>query len=416
MKVTFLVEELKQRLSQLTSVVARKSQEALYRNVRLFTENGSVYIQGIDIDITMTLKLAAAKAEGEVDFLTEFSRLSQNLAYQTAKEITITCGADNTAVLAAGRFKTKLVYSPSADLIALPLVAAATEEIRSHAELAQLGSAEGVTLGLPGLIEQVEQVQFAVPKKEGKHVTNVVLIAGENGLLKTVASDGSMVGYSQTKADFPKDFAFTVPQTAIELLTKMNGGTVVEIWDTDSAFFFRTEIETITHTKTHGEFPPYQRILPPLGDSRVVFVLDNKVEAASLLNRVSVSATEFEKDDPSVFVDFDGKTELKVLAIKNEKLTTGDLFTDMCEDVLPVASSNDKTTKVRVGVNRVLAFFDKAVFPVTISVKNAHSPIDLHANGGTPEAPTYRFLLMPMRMDSAVEGTASSTPQEPEKK
>jgi len=80
MKVTFDAQQLKQRLGQLGSVVARKSQEALYRNIRLFTDaEGVVNLQGIDIDTTMTLKVPSAKFDGlALNLLTEFNKLTKS--------------------------------------------------------------------------------------------------------------------------------------------------------------------------------------------------------------------------------------------------------------------------------------------------------------------------------------------------
>ena len=63
MRINFQTPELQKRLGQLVAVVARKSQENIYTNVRIYSADGAIYLQGADSDSTLTVKLSGATVE-----------------------------------------------------------------------------------------------------------------------------------------------------------------------------------------------------------------------------------------------------------------------------------------------------------------------------------------------------------------
>lgn len=396
MKVTFDVLQLKQRLAQLGSVVARKSQEALYRNVRVFSdEDGSVNIQGIDIDTTMTLKLPAAKADGEVNVLLEYSILNETVPHLTDKVATIKFTGETEAILSSGRFRSRLKTFPTDKFLELPLV-------QGIAEKPDMG---GYTFGLPGLKEQIDLVDFAVPAAEGRHVVASALLESSATDLCLVATDGIVLAISTTPSDLG-EFSFTMPKPALDLIKRMDGGTTVTISDTEGAFFLQTEIELITYNKTHAEFPNFRSIVPKTGTYPVSVTFKDKAELVSTLTRIKPYC--FDKEHPAVNFEFDGNNLVYLLAVKEDKLATGDVYTDMSSDSIVVEGAGGPG-KIKLDIKKVLPFFERATFPVTLSLKSAASIADMHGNAGTAEKPTYRFLIMPMR---GAEGT-SSTPLPP---
>jgi len=397
MKVTFDAQQLKQRLGQLGSVVARKSQGALYRNIRLFTDaEGVVNLQGIDIDTTMTLKVPSAKFDGlALNLLTEFNKLNEVLPNVTTKEVTIDSKSETEAILIAGKFRARLKAFPTAPFTDLSLVA-------GIADKPEIG---GYVFGLPGLKEQIEMVDFAVPQAEGKHVVASALIFATATELSVVSTDGVRLVISTTPSDIG-EFRFTVPKPALELLKKMEGGGKVTISDTEGAFYFETETELITYNKTHAEFPNYGGIVPKAGTYPTVVTFKDKAELVAAIGRQKPFC--FSKDNPAVTFVFNGRDTVELVAVKEEVLATGNTYTDMTSDTITVEGVGDET-RVKLDIELLQPFLERGTFPMVLHLNKPSNIADFHSNGGTPDKPTYRLLIMPMR----AEGGATSTPMPP---
>lgn len=399
MKVTFAVPELKQALAKLASVVAKKSQEALYRKFRLFTDADKIVtLQGIDIDTTMTLKLPTATADDVVNVLLDFETVNSITQHITAPQVFITIKGENAAVLSSGKSQvSRLQTSPTSDFTDLPLVAGISEK-------PEIG---GYVFGLPGIKAQIELVAFAVPAAEGRHVVASALLKSDGKELHVVGTDGVVLAISTTPSDIG-EFSFTVPKPALELIKKLDGGPKVTISDTEGAFFLETELELVTYNKTHAEFPNYTPIVTASNANDVTLVFKDKVELLAVLARLRSQCVATSTDDKTkpVAFDFDGTSTVKLIVMKEEKLATGNTYMDMGYDAIEVEGSG-KAIKIRFDILNITPFLERAAFPVTVRLKSSSSVTDMHAAGSTVEKPTYRYLSMPMHM---VDGSPSSTP------
>lgn len=392
MKVTFVLPELKQRLT-LLSTVAKKSQEALYRNIRVFTdENGIVNLQSIDIDTTMTLKLPAAKADGKVNLLLDYTVFGQivQATPDSSKTVEIESEDETDATLFTDELKAQLTTYPTEKFTELPIVAG----------IAEKPAFGGYVFGLPGLRDQIEAVEFAVPASEGRHVVASALLQSTGKELSLIGTTGIVLTMSTIPSALG-EFSFTVPKSALEIIKKLEGGKDVTISETEGAFFFETETELVTYNKTHAEFPPYQAILPKPGDAATVITFKEKDQLIAKLNRIKplCSSLADEKSVP-VNMSYDGKGAVAFLASKEEKSATiGSLFRDLACDDLAVEGTGPAIL-IRFDISMMLPFFERATFPISMYLKSNHNIADMHAASGTPEKPTYRHLLMPMRFNS----------------
>jgi DNA polymerase III sliding clamp (beta) subunit (PCNA family) len=403
MKITFQVPEFQKRLGQLAAVIARTSQEALYVSIRIFTNAaGVVFLQGADVDSTLTLKLPTATADSAVNVLLEYSRLNNIVQKMNAPQALLTLTGETEAILTSGKSRSRLACLPTAPFTSLSVIASIpTDE--------ELGFADGYKFPLPGLKEQIEQIGFTVPRQHSKYVAASALLVAKDKVLNVVGTDGKMLGVSvvATEAEFP---SFTIPKPALELLGKLDGGAgnVVTILDTEALLTFITDGELLTYGKTHAEFPPYERIVPKTGSHTMSVVLKDKTALVSALERLRVSCFGELK---GVNFSATSNSELILVAVKTDKQATGDTFTDMAEERVD-AEISGAVVNFQLDIDRILPFANSAIFPLTFYIKDSSSAIDVHANSGTPEKPTYRFILMPMRW----EGGASSVPLPPAEK
>ena len=403
MKITFQVPEFQKRLGQLAAVIARTSQEALYVSVRIFSNAaGAVFLQGADVDSTLTLKLPTASVDGQVNVLVEYARLNNIVQKLNAPTAILVLTGETEAVLTSGRSRSRLACLPTAPFTSLAVVSSIpTEE--------ELSFAEGYKFPLPELKEQLEQVNFTVPKQQSKYVSAAALFFAKDKIFSVVGTDGKMLGISAvaTESEFP---SFLMPKQAVELLKKLDGGAgnIVTIIDTESQLTFSTDGELLTYGKTHSEFPPYERIIPKTGAHTLSIVLKDKTAFIAAIERLKASCSGELK---GINFSADSNTELTLVAVRTDKQATGDTFIDMADECVDaeIAGTN---VKFQLDVDRLFPFASLAVFPITLYIKDSSSAIDVHGNSGTQDKPTYRFIVMPMNW----EGGASSVPIPPTEK
>lgn len=385
MKFKFDVPELQKRLGQLSAVVARKAQEPLYGNVRLSSDAlGAVTLQGIDIDSTMTVKLPGASADGCGTVLLEYKKLNTVVQSIKAKEAFISFTDEKSASISYAKFKGTMQGSNVGLFEQLAVVQSITEK-------PELG---GFVLGLPGLKEQIEQVGFAIPAPDGKFVVPSALLESTADTLRLVATNGFAIAVSSLAANLG-EFSFTLPKPLLEIITKLDGGPTVTISDTENGFYIQTELELVTYAKTHSEFPPYQKVIPQLGSATSTAVLKDKEAFQTALKTVKPFCDGAE---PGVKFSFAAGTHIALYAQHVSEQTSGDAFTDIAEDTLE-AEATGADIAFRLNIDRLAPFIDRATFPVTVNAISFRGVIDIHANGGTPEKPTYRFLMMPMKLE-----------------
>lgn len=394
MRVTFAVTELKARLAELGQVVARKSEEALYRNLRVFTDaDGIVNLQGIDIDTTMTLKLPAAQADGAINVLVDFKLLNEVVPNLTDAQAAIAIKGETEAVLTSGKFRGRLTTYPTEKFLELPLV-------QGIAEKPAFG---GVVFGLPGLKEQIDLVDFAIPAAEGRHVVASALIESTDVAMNLVATTGFVIAVSTTPSQLGA-FSFVVPKPALDLVKKLDGGTTITISETEGAFFFQTELELVTYNKTHSEFPDVKRVIPKEPLTKVITITSKDELLATIARVKPYCVTTTEGKEKPINVEYDGEGSVSLVAVREDKAATGDTYTDMGFDSIAVAGSGG-AFKIKLDINKFLPFVERAPFPITMHVTSAAKVVDFHGNGSTFQNPLYRLLVMPMR---GVEGVSSS--------
>jgi DNA polymerase III sliding clamp (beta) subunit (PCNA family) len=384
--VTFKVEELKQCLAKLSKVAAARSQEPIYANVRFFTADNIVNLQAVDSDMSLTLK-TDARADGTLDFLLELSELQKIVSTLMTVETTITL-SESEATISAKDFSGKLKLKDSTKFIDLPIIQA----IPIIEDLAL----DGIVLPLPGLKKQLEKVMFAIPKFAQKFVSTAALIETGDGRLTVVATDTKMMAVTTVKNDLlTSETSMTINISALKQLVKLDGGTTVRIADMDGQFVFATDQELLTHGKTHSEFPPYKKIFTKLGTFKSKITFSDKDKLISVLKRHNSLSTEV---PACIEMTADGTTQqLSMAAINTERQATGDVEREVARDVINVEVTDAFT--LRVDPNRLISFLERAAFPVTMYFYGPRTIVDFHANVGTPDNPTDRFLLLPLRID-----------------
>lgn len=396
MQVTFSnVVELQKRIAQLGILVSKKANEKVYAHVRVFTENEKVRVTGIDIDSSLTVTIKEAKADGQFDIVVPYDRLSGAVALLPNPKGVVKLSYDDKSKatisapkLKRGIFSAVMPTFPVEKFVELNVVQA----IGNRPELG------GFEIGLPGLKEQIDQVDFVIPAADGKFTTSVAQIESTADAFRLVATDGVRLAMSETPANLG-EFITLISKSALALVTKLDGGSTVTIYEGDGLFYFVTELETLTYSRTHGEFPPYQTVLPNLDMKypTVITIKDagQKEDLLQSLRRCKPFA-DSEKPGAKFIIEENG-TLLHLDVVHNEQGTAeGSVFTNMAADEVEV-DSKGAAASVKMDIDLLLPFLERAKVPFTMFIKGETALVEYHANGVVAGRPAYRFLQMPMR-------------------
>lgn len=377
MKVKFSTSELKDRLSQISAVVAKKAPVPVYGFLRLVaarpdpTALFSVWLTGIDIDATLTVRLIKAEVDEEVDVLIPFAKLSELVSNHTVAELILDVPDETKAVLKGGR--------ASAVLQTHPLTNWPTVMERPETAVA--------TLNLGGFKKQIGDVGFCIPTADGKFTSAVALFESTDKTSKLVATDGFRMGLSELPGN-AGTFKLIMPKTALEYISKLTGETVT-LYESEAGFYAQTEMETLTASRSHGAFPNYNDVIPKTITTTIT------TDTPQLLQAVKRTRPLADAETPGVTfsVEKDGTAMLLVAGSQEAEQTFRSTATDEVD-----ATVTGQANLFSLDVAKLQPFLEKVTGKLVINILDAQHVVDFVALEGQ-----YRFLQMPMRIVAAAK-------------
>jgi DNA polymerase-3 subunit beta len=374
MKVTFKTDELQRRLAQLGGVVAKKPTLEVFNYVWLYTQadNNAVHLRGMDIDATLDVTLKAAVADGAVNVLLPYAKLTEIANAIPAPETVITVTGEESAIISAGRMRGQ-------DLETYPLV-----NLPSFLENPTASKAQ---IGLPGFKEQIGSIIYVInDSKENKFAPSVAKLESTETELKLIATDGFRLVVS-TVPQNAGVFSLTLPKPALEKITRLEGGETgtLTIAEVEAGFYFYTGSEVLTINRTAGEFPPYERIIPQ-GDPASTITIQQTKELLAVIHMIKPSA---DKEKPVlVFTAKDGLLVAEAATKKQALAKAGEMRFAGVADLDAVSTA---PADFSLDVKLLLPFLENvADTPLVINVKSSTAIVDFHGGNGK-----VRFLQMP---------------------
>ena len=371
-KITFKVEELKKRLAQLGAVVSKKAATPVFGFIRLYAvpsgDGFAVGMTGADIDAKLNLWTGGV-ADGPVDVLLPFSKVTDIVSNFEHAEVTITTTDSSKARITSGKFKAELQpYS-----------------IEKWADVGDLEQPETpvAELGLPGLKDQIAHVDYVVPAASGKFVVSVALLLSDGKRVQAIGTDGFALAISTVEQEKPA-FRLMLPKTALDLISKLEGGTVLRIYEAEAGFVFATDTETLTVNRTNGEFPPYERIIPSTHTTQFV------INAQAVIGSVRRTKPLADPEKPVLAFKMESATELSVSAAHVEAGAEGSAFRNIASDEVDIKSADGPSIEFLLDAKYLLDFLEKVSGDVTVNVKSSGEIVDFQAGNGA-----HRYLIMP---------------------
>lgn len=365
--IVFRMAELKAALVKIAAVAGKIGVSPRYHQIRIFSEGDAVKVFGADLDAMLTVTLPSAR--GSIDAAIGLQQLLDAVRPHPDEAVgNITLEG------------TDFIFTAGALVARHPLF-----KVESFGSLPDPPSVIGdsVELDLADFQRRIEHVQFAVPEKEGKHVPTIALVESTPEVFRLVATDGYRIAISQVPANLG-EFKYTVAGYALNLVKKLDGGDKVTVAASEDTYYFQTDVELLTHRKTHGEFPPYEKILPTNHDGSTVVTVD----AEKFLDCLKAVHVVEDADKPSMrraAVTFAASGDELWLRTSTEDSSRADAIVPCLVEGQPALT--------RLDALRLLPFLQRAKGLVKFFIHSAASVLDFHANDG------QRFLLMPLRSE-----------------
>ena len=371
MEFTISKAELVRELSLSQGVVEKKTTIPILSNVLIEAEGERVVLTATDLELGIRCSCAAEvkkagagtiPAKRLLDYVRLLPDAAVNFKFSESHWASLTCGRSKAKIAGMSR--------------------------ESFPELPQMPPAL-VSIPSSVLVSLIQRTIFAISLEETRFSLNGGLFLVRPEKVIMVATDGHRLSLSEKTMDFGagvNPYRALVPKKAMMELLKLcqdlDSEATVEFSGSDNHLFFRAGERFLISRKLTGNFPDYERVLPPEHPYHVTLARD---EFRGTIERVGQFADERSRAIRLQFTP----GELKVYSSLSD---TGET-----EENLPIEYEGPE---VEAGFNaQYLADFLR-VLPeeaVLFGFRDSGSAGELRPAGESLDY-LYRYVVMPMRI------------------
>lgn len=372
MEFTVSKSDFLRELSFAQGVIEKKTTIPILANLLIEAGDGKIHLTATDLELGIQSSCGGTvekPGSGTVPAkrLLDFVRLLPDddikVKFLENNWVSITCGRSRTRIAGLSR--------------------------ESYPEL-PVAPAETLTLGCEPLKRMISQTMFAISSEESRFTLNGALLVLEPGLMKMVATDGHRLAHvmiSSPVEGLEERQSALLPRKAMAELLKLvdaaGDDARISFSANDNHLFFQAGGRLLITRKLTGSFPDYERVLPKEQTYRIVLLKD---DLRSSLERVAQFSDERSR---AIKLQF-GENELKMYSsISN----TGET-----EESISVEYEGD-TADIGFNAQYILEFL-RAVSDehVSFCFRDAQSAAEFQPGAAQEEAPSYRYVVMPMRV------------------
>ncbi len=371
MEFTVNKTDLVRELSLSQGVVEKKTTIPILSNVLISTSEDRINLTATDLELSIQCSCPAqvkSKGAGTIPAkrLLDYVRLLPDAA------INVKVTENHWATLVCGRSRTRLAGMSRESFPELP---EAPETI--------------AVMPLKVLSKLVSRTIFSISLEDSRFTLNGALMLLRPDRLIMVSTDGHRLSLAEEPVDFgdrQPEYRTLIPRKAMAEIQKLSQDAeedaTVEFTGNENHLFFRAGDRLLISRKLTGNFPDYERVLPPEQPHSVVLARD---EFRSTIERVAQFSDERSHAVRLKFMP----GELKLFSSLSD---TGDT-----EEVLPITYDGPA---VEVGFNALyIGEFLRAVGEneVRVNFRDAGSAGELRPQSND-EGAVYRYVVMPMRI------------------
>jgi DNA polymerase-3 subunit beta len=276
MKFSIQREALLKPLQQVIGAVERRHTMPMLSNVLLRSKNFGMTITATDLELELAARIETVVESGGGVTLPARKLLDICRALPDDAEIQVSI-SDGKATIRALRSRFVLATLPANDF---PVI----EDIRGD---------RTVTIAQADLKRLIDRTAFAMAQQDVRYYLNGLLLHIENGLLRTVATDGHRLAMCELSTGVRSEAIYQViiPRKAVHELQRLLSDSDHTIELELSANHVRIDVGNLRFTSKliDGRFPDYERVLPKDCDKTVLI---NREALRQALTRTAILSSE----------------------------------------------------------------------------------------------------------------------------
>lgn len=366
MRLTISREKLQEALVAVSAAVPSKTTLPVLGNLLLETTDRGVRISGTDLDISVSMEVAA-DVETPGGITVPARKLSEIVRELPPSLVKLSAVGEQRIVLECGKSKFKLLGLPKDEFPAFPSV--------------DFKSAWRVKSG--SLQQLISHTAFAVSVEESRPILNGVLWEVRENILRMVATNGHRLAKMEIPFEGGTKAEFIIPPKALEQVRKLfPADEELEIARGENHLAFRSPFVSVYTRLIEGPYPPYDQVIPK--DNDRIAILD-KAELNSALKRMAVVAS-----DQTHRVKLSFNTAILKFSVQTPDLGEG-------QDEVPVKYEGDP---MDIGFNGVYLLEILRYMPteqIRLTLKHPERAATIEPESWQ-DSGTYMCLVMPLRL------------------
>ena len=366
MNININREFLLKPLTAVASIVEKRHTLPILSNLLLETKDNTMLLTATDLEMQISLSIAHPSQENAATTISAKKLLDICRSLPESAEINIHT-TDSRATLKAGKSRFNLQTLPAADYPVLNK----TQETSTK-----------IQIGQQTFKALLKQVEFAMAQQDIRYYLNGLLLEVENNCLKVVGTDGHRLSFTSVNLpqEYEKQEVILPRKTVLELIKLLDDSEdEIEIEFNKAQINFSFSNIKLISKVIDGKFPDYNRVIP--SGHRNQFTT-NRLSILLAMQRASILSNEKYRGIRLVL----SENLLKLISTNSDQ--------EEAEEELELDYAGD-TLDIGFNVTYLIDVLNNASEEnIVFSFADANSSCLITL----PNAPEYKYVVMPMRI------------------
>ncbi|MBI4341469.1 MAG: DNA polymerase III subunit beta [Candidatus Omnitrophica bacterium] len=286
MRLTIPQPQFLKNLQMVEHVVNERSTLPILANVLLETANNELLLTATDLDVGIQCRFPLSPPTEQGAVALPARKLTTIVRELPEDLVTLEAKKNHTATLNCGTSSFRIPGLPAEDFPVLP----------------PTDGGEGVRIPQAALKALVAQTAYAMSMEETRFILNGALLAAQKNTLTMVATDGRRLAVATAAATSvgKQPLEAVIPSKTVRELGRLLQEETDELALVplkDNQLTFRFGQTTIVTRLIEGQFPSYEKVIPPPSKNTMTCQrqqLTNAIRRASLMTTATSQAVVFE--------------------------------------------------------------------------------------------------------------------------
>ena len=265
-------ESLLSELQFLQGVAEKKKTIPILSNILLQAEGDSLTLAATDLEVSLTGG-CEAQVQEPGGITVSAKKIFEVIRSLTDEKISFVLTDGNWLEITSGNSFFRLVGLPPKDFPEVPASSFSEAEKVSHDLFNNL----------------INRTIFAVTQEDARYALNGALLEIDSKTIRMVATDAHRLAMVEEAFSSTTEVKAIVPKKTLTELRNLGNGEEMLFTQDKNHLFFKVGHRVLASRVIEGQFPSYEKVIPPENPLAVVFA---KETMAGAIRRVSLLASE----------------------------------------------------------------------------------------------------------------------------